>query len=253
MWPQPEILPGDQRSHPPLACPNSAVSVIYCQLDRDDRLDLSPGNEQLDWWHGFCLVRSGTAPYQCDLDTKRLDTGHTEGFPLSFLKACKLVSEFHGFSPPAVSVVSCGFWTPSSQCVTSQKTQAVLKRYGAVTAERDSWGFCCALGLGASADKALRDGLKAVQCALQLMSCIGQASLQRDFATFGQRLKDADCIVCSAHQQTKAEGFLTDLAFLTPPCLQRSWPAEVRCVSGLQSLSTERSSCQWSSCTLCKA
>lgn len=57
-----------------------------------------------------------------------------------------------------------------------QKTQAVLKRYGAVTTERDGWGICYALGLGASGENALSTGLRPVQCALQLLSCIGQAS-----------------------------------------------------------------------------
>lgn len=57
-----------------------------------------------------------------------------------------------------------------------QETEAVLKRYGAVAAERDEWGFCCALGLEASCEKNPSNGLKSVQCALQLLSSLSQAS-----------------------------------------------------------------------------
>jgi len=58
----------------------------------------------------------------------------------------------------------------------SQETETVLNRYGAVTAERDEGGICCALGLGASADNASGNGAKPVQCALQLLTTMSQAS-----------------------------------------------------------------------------
>ena len=56
-----------------------------------------------------------------------------------------------------------------------QKTEVILKRYGAVTAERGNWGICAALGLGARAEEALGNGVKSVQCALQLLSSLCQA------------------------------------------------------------------------------
>lgn len=58
MWPQAEDLPGSQKSQPPLARSYASVSVIYCQIDRDDQLDFSPGSEQLEWWHMLCMVCS---------------------------------------------------------------------------------------------------------------------------------------------------------------------------------------------------
>ncbi len=56
-----------------------------------------------------------------------------------------------------------------------QETEVILKRYGAVTAERDDWGICAALGLGAYAEEALGIGVKSVQLALQLLSSLCQA------------------------------------------------------------------------------
>ncbi len=61
-----------------------------------------------------------------------------------------------------------------------QKTQAVLKRYGAVPVERDGWNICCALGLSASTEKAPGASLRPVQCALQLLSCVAEASLSAE-------------------------------------------------------------------------
>lgn len=58
-----------------------------------------------------------------------------------------------------------------------QKTEVILKSYGAVTAERDNWGICAALGLGACAEEVLGNGVKSVQCALQLLSSLCQACL----------------------------------------------------------------------------
>lgn len=65
MWPQPQDFPGSQRSQPPLARSYPAVSVIYCQLERDDLLEFSNGNEQLEWWHDICLVYSRITPSHC--------------------------------------------------------------------------------------------------------------------------------------------------------------------------------------------
>ena len=79
MWPQPEILPGNQRSQPPLARSYPAASVIYCQLDPDDRLDFSPGDEQLEWWHDFCQVR--TRHCITPMQTSTFTAGARRGLP----------------------------------------------------------------------------------------------------------------------------------------------------------------------------
>ena len=51
-----------------------------------------------------------------------------------------------------------------------------MKRYAAVTAEQDEWGICYALGLKADSEKLPGRSMEPVQCALQLLSALTQAS-----------------------------------------------------------------------------
>ena len=54
-----------------------------------------------------------------------------------------------------------------------------MKRYAAVIAEQDECGICYALGLKADSEKLPRRSLEPVQCALQLLSCLNQASREQ--------------------------------------------------------------------------
>ena len=53
-----------------------------------------------------------------------------------------------------------------------------MKRYAAVIAEQDEWGICYALGLKADSKKLPRHSMEPVQCALQLLSSLTQASCE---------------------------------------------------------------------------
>ena len=53
-----------------------------------------------------------------------------------------------------------------------------MKRYAAVIAEQDEWGLCYALGLKADSEKLTRHSVEPVQCALQLLSSLTQASCE---------------------------------------------------------------------------
>ena len=57
-----------------------------------------------------------------------------------------------------------------------QETEPIVKRYAAVIAEQDEWGICYALGLKADCEKLPRHSMQPVQCALQLLSSLTQAS-----------------------------------------------------------------------------
>ena len=59
-----------------------------------------------------------------------------------------------------------------------QETESIVKRYAAVTAEQDEWGICCVLGLAADSKSLLRHSVEPVQCALQLLSSLTQASCE---------------------------------------------------------------------------
>lgn len=245
MWPQPEILPGDQRSQPPLACSYSAISVIYCQLDRNDRLDLSPGSEQLDWWHGFCLVRSGTAPYQRNLDMKRLDTETAEGCPLSILQACRPVSESNGVSPLAVLPCTVGlvFYASTDLAEDTGGAEALRGGYGG----EGQLGLLLRAGTGSERRKGLARQLEAcpVRIAADVLYWPGKPT-KGTHAILEQRMKDADCIACSAQRRVEVEGTLIGLT--VHYFLRVAEPSEVRCVllttDGLSVSS--HPSCQWS-------
>ena len=193
MWPQTGHLPGSQSSQPPLARSYPSVSVIYCQLERDQALEFSPGEKQLEWWHRLCLVCLSQHRYLCCcalLGNMLLEvmlalynnTSHTslesEHRHEAMHITARVVYTLVRFTSRYSNLLTRSS-TGLSGSYSMQETETIVKRYAAVIAEQDEWGICYALGLKADSEKLPKRSMEPVQCALQLLSSLTQASHEK--------------------------------------------------------------------------